>query len=53
MTGGGGIDFKVSSHVSVRPVQTEYFMTKIPDGLNHRQNNLRIGAGIVVHLGRK
>ncbi len=52
MTAGGGIDFKVSRHVSVRPVQAEYFMTKIPDGLNNRQDNLRIGAGIVVRLGR-
>ena len=47
MTAGGGIDFKVSKHVSVRPVQTEYFMTKIPDGLNNRQNNFRFGAGVV------
>ncbi len=52
MTAGGGIDFKVSRHVSVRPIQAEYFMTKIPDGLNNRQNNLRVGAGIVVRLGR-
>jgi opacity protein-like surface antigen len=53
MTAGGGIDFKVSRHVSVRPIQAEYFMTKIPDGLNNRQNNLRIGAGIVLLVGRK
>ncbi|MFY9845616.1 MAG: outer membrane beta-barrel protein [Terriglobales bacterium] len=53
MTAGGGIDFRVSSHVSIRPVEAEYFMTKIPDGLNNRQNNLRIGAGIVVRLGRE
>lgn len=52
MTAGGGIDFKVSSHVSIRPIQAEYLMTKIPDGLNNRQNNLRIGAGIVVRLGK-
>ena len=52
MTAGGGIDFKVSRHVSVRPVQAEYFMTKIPDNLNNRQNNLRLGAGVVVRLGR-
>jgi opacity protein-like surface antigen len=52
MTAGGGIDFKVSRHVSVRPIQAEYFMTKIPDGLNNRQNNLRIGAGMVVRLGK-
>ena len=53
MTAGGGVDIKVSSHVSIRPVQAEYFMTKIPDNLNNRQNNLRIGAGIVVRLGRE
>ena len=47
MTAGGGIDIKVSMHVCVRPVQAEYFMTKIPDGLNNRQDNLRVGAGIV------
>ena len=53
MTAGGGIDFKASKHVSVRPVQAEYSMTKLPDGLNNRQNNLRIGAGIVLRLGGK
>jgi opacity protein-like surface antigen len=47
MTAGGGIDFKLSRHVSVRPVQAEYFMTKIPDGLKNRQNNFRFGAGVV------
>jgi opacity protein-like surface antigen len=52
MTAGGGIDFKVSKHVSVRPVQAEYFMIRIPDGLNNRQNNLRVGTGIVLRLGR-
>ncbi|MFI5102701.1 MAG: outer membrane beta-barrel protein [Terriglobales bacterium] len=53
MTAGGGIDFKVSKHVSIRLIQAEYFMTKIPDGLNNRQNNLRVGAGIVLRLGRE
>src|SRR5208282_851477 len=52
-TAGGGIDFKVSKRVSVRPAQAEYFMTKIPDGLNNRQDNLRLGAGIVIRLGRE
>jgi hypothetical protein len=32
-------------------VQAEYFMTKIPDGLNNRQNNFRLGAGIVIRFG--
>ena len=53
MTAGGGVDIKVSNPVSVRPIQAEYFMTKIPDGLNNRQNNLRLGAGIVLRLGQQ
>jgi len=53
MTAGGGVDIKVSRHVSVRPIQAEYFMTKIPDGLHNRQDNLRLGAGVVFRLGRQ
>lgn len=53
MTVGGGVDFKVSTHVSVRPVQAEYFMTRLPNGLNNRENNLRIGTGIILRLGGK
>jgi len=51
MTAGGGIDLKVSKHFSIRPVQAEYFLTKIPDGLNNRQNNFRFSAGVVVRFG--
>jgi opacity protein-like surface antigen len=51
MTAGGGIDVKVSKHVAVRPVQAEYFLTKIPDGLNNRQNNFRFSAGVVFRFG--
>jgi hypothetical protein len=51
MTAGGGIDVRISKHFSIRPVQAEYFLTKIPDGLNNRQNNFRFGAGIVFRFG--
>jgi len=51
MTAGGGIDVKISKHFSIRPVQAEYFLTKIPDGLSNRQNNFRFGAGIVFRFG--
>jgi outer membrane immunogenic protein len=53
MTTGGGIDVKVSRDISVRPIQAEYFMTRLPNGLNDRENNLRIGVGIVFRLRRK
>jgi opacity protein-like surface antigen len=51
MAVGGGVDVRVSRHVSIRPVEAEYFLTKIPDGLNNRQNNFRAGAGIVLRFG--
>jgi hypothetical protein len=53
MSTGGGIDVRVSRHVSIRPVQAEYFMTKIPDGLNNRQDNFRFSTGVSFLLGRR
>ena len=53
MTAGGGLDFKVSRLISIRPVQAEYFLTKFADGLNNRQNSFRFGAGIVFRFGRR
>lgn len=53
MTAGGGIDFTVSTQISVRPIQLEYLMTRLPNGLNNRQDNLRIGVGISLHFGKK
>jgi hypothetical protein len=47
----GGGDLRVSPHISIRPVEAEYFLTRIPDGLNNRQNNFRFGAGIVFRFG--
>lgn len=51
MTAGGGVDVRISRHISFRPVETEYFLTKTPDGLNNRQNNFRLGVGIVLRFG--
>jgi hypothetical protein len=53
MTAGGGIDVRASKHISICPLQAEYFLTKIPDGLNNRQNNFRFSAGISLLLGKK
>jgi opacity protein-like surface antigen len=51
MAVGGGLDVRVSRHISLRPLEAEYFLTKIPDGLNNRQNNFRAGAGIAFRFG--
>lgn len=51
MTVGGGIDVRISRNFSIRPIDAEYFLTKIPDGLNNRQNSFRYGAGVVWRFG--
>lgn len=53
MMAGGGVDYAVSRHFAVRPVEAEYFLTKFPDGNNERQNNFRYSAGIIFRFGGK
>lgn len=48
---GGGIDARVTHHFAFRVAQAEYLMTKFNDGLNNRQNNLRLSTGIVYRWG--
>jgi len=52
MTAGGGIDVRLTRHISIRPAQAEYFLTKFSDGNTNRQNNFRFSAGVVVRFGR-
>lgn len=53
MTAGGGVDFNISEHFAIRPVQAEYFLTKFTDGASNRQNNFRYSAGIVFRFGAR
>ncbi len=50
MTIGGGFDIGLSPHFAVRAAQLDYFMTRFPNGINDRQNNLRLSAGIVLRF---
>lgn len=47
---GGGLDVRVNPYLAVRPVQVDYFLTQLPNGVSSRQNNLRLGAGLVLRL---
>jgi len=54
MTAGGGLDIKISKHVSFRPIQVEYFLTRLENlrTLNdNSQNNLRYSAGVNFMFG--
>jgi opacity protein-like surface antigen len=54
MTAGGGLDIKVSKSVSFRPIQLEYFLTRLQNlrsGTDNNQHNLRYSAGINFTFG--
>jgi len=43
MTAGGGVDWNATTHLGVRLVQAEYYMTRFG---SVTQNNLRLSAGV-------
>ena len=54
MTAGGGVDIKINKHVSFRPVQVEYFLTRLHNyrsGTDNNQNNLRYSTGFNFTFG--
>jgi len=53
LTAGGGVDFQISEHLAIRPVQAEYLLTKFMDGASNRQNNFRYSAGIIFRFGER
>ncbi|HTZ47997.1 MAG TPA: hypothetical protein VMH20_10415 [Verrucomicrobiae bacterium] len=47
---GGGVDIKVTSHLAIRPIEVDYFLTRFINNLttgNNNQNNFRYQAGLV------
>jgi peptidoglycan-associated lipoprotein len=50
---GGGLDLRAGSRFSIRLVEANYLLTTVDNGSNNRQNNFRIGAGVVFRLGNK
>jgi opacity protein-like surface antigen len=54
MTAGGGLDFKISRHVSFRPIGLDYYMTRLQNlrtAGDNSQNNLRYTAGFNFTFG--
>jgi len=44
MSAGGGLDYNLTKHIGIRPVQLDYVMTRFG---SQTQNSLHYGAGIV------
>ena len=49
----GGLDIAVSKHVWIRAIQADYFCSELENVQGDRQNQLRLGAGIVRRGGEK
>jgi len=50
---GGGVDIAVSKHVWIRAVQADYFYSGLRNLQGNRQNQVRLGAGVLFRGGRK
>jgi outer membrane immunogenic protein len=49
---GGGIDLPLTTGIAIRVIQADYYMTDFANGADNRQNNILIGAGIVIRWYR-
>jgi outer membrane immunogenic protein len=53
MAAGGGLDLRLSRHFAVRLIQADYYYTRLANGVNDHQNNLRIAAGLLLRFGSR
>jgi outer membrane immunogenic protein len=53
LTVGGGLDIALSKHIWIRAVQADYFYSELRNLQGNRQNQIRLGAGIVFRGGGK
>jgi len=54
MTAGGGLDIRISKHASFRPIELDYYMTRLQNLRSlsdNNQNNLRYSAGLTFWFG--
>ena len=50
---GGGVDFTLTRHISLRPGELDYYLTRFRNGSNDHQNNLRYSGGIIFRFGAR
>jgi hypothetical protein len=49
---GGGVDWRLSQRIAVRPLQASWVRTQFPNATTNVQNTLQLGAGVVFRLQR-
>lgn len=49
---GGSVETPLTQSILLRPLQLDYLQTNLPNGIDNRQRNLRIGTGLTfrIHL---
>jgi outer membrane immunogenic protein len=50
---GGGIDWPLNQRFALRPFEANYYLTHFANGVNDHQNNLQLGAGVVLRFGER
>jgi len=52
---GGGLDYQLTNHIAIKPIQVEYVMTQIDsaNGFGSHQNDVRYSAGVVFRIGER
>ncbi len=45
---GGGLDVRLNPRYSIRALDLQYLRTSFPNGVNNEQNQLMIGAGLLI-----
>jgi peptidoglycan-associated lipoprotein len=50
---GGGLDYWLNDHWSLRVLQADYLLTTYSNRTNNHQNNLRLGIGAAFHFGSR
>lgn len=47
---GGGVDVALSRRLALRAIEANYLSTRFPNATNNEQNNLMLGAGVVLRF---
>lgn len=50
MIAGGGLDIPISRRLAIRPIEADDLLTRLPNGGNNVENNLRLSAGLVIRI---
>ncbi len=50
---GGGLDYRLHGHWTIRAVEGDYLLTTYSNGDNNHQNNLRLSTGVAYRFGKR